>query len=190
MFPAIRRLLGSAGFLLGLGALALACSKPAPPAPAATPAPPVRVENRALGLAFSSLPAGFEVAKNEGPTLVFDADLNGVAATVTLGVGEPEHGAIGLVDRANAFGAEAQAAGGKFHGGNELVTPFGSATTVRATVDGGKVEERRVLMLHPPDPRRLLTFVIRYPPGDAQATRDRLMQLMELLGAMEIAEGS
>lgn len=187
MFPATRRLLGGAGFLLGLGALALACSKPAPPPPAATAAP-VRVENRALGLAFSSLPAGFEVAKNEGATLVFDADLAGVAATVTVGVGEPEAGAIGLVDRANAFGAEAQAAGGKFHGGNELVTPFGSATTVRATVDGGKVEERRVLMLHPPDPRRLLTLVMRYPPADAQVTRERLMQLMELLGAMELMQ--
>lgn len=188
MFPTSRRPLGSAGLVLGLAALA-ACSKPAPPPPAAPPAP-VRVENAALGLVFTALPQGFKVTKNEGAALVFDADLAGVAATVTVGVGEPETGAIGLVDRANAFGAEAQAAGGKFHGGNELVTPFGSATTVRATVDGGKIEERRVLMLHPPDPRRLLTFVMRYPPGDAQATRDRLMQLMGLLGAMEIAEGS
>jgi len=164
-----RPLLASAGFLLGLGALALACSKPAPPPPA--PAVPVRVENAALGLAF-------------------DADLKGVAATVTVGVGAPEAGPIGLVDRANAFGAEARQAGGKFHGGNELVTPFGSATTVRATVEGGQVEERRVLMLYPRDPRCLLTFVMRYPPGDAQATRDRLVQLMELLGAMEIPSGS
>lgn len=188
MFRSTRSLLGGAGFLLGLGALALACSKPTPAPPA--PAAPVRVENAALGLAFPSLPAGFRVARNEGATLAFDADLKGVAATVTVSVGEPEAGPIGLVDRANAFGAEAQKAGGKFHGGNELMTPFGSATTVRATVEGGKVEERRVLMLNPRDPRCLLTFVMRYPPGDAQATRDRLMQLMELLGAMEIAAGS
>jgi len=179
-----RRLLGGVGLALGLAALA-SCSKPAPPPPAAAPAP-VRVENAALGLVFTALPAGFTVAKNDGPTLAFAADLKGAAATVTVAVGDPEGGPIGLLDRANAYGAEAQKAGGKFHGGNELVTPFGQAYTVRATVDGGQVEERKVLMVYPPDPTRLLTLTMRYPPGDPQAARDRLMQLMDLLSAMEL----
>jgi len=178
------RLLGGVGLALGLAALA-ACSKPAPPQPAATPAP-VRVENAALGLVFTALPEGFKVAKNEDTALVFDADLKGVVAPVTVAVGESEGGALGLVDRARAYGAEAQSAGGQFHGGNELVTPFGSAYTVRATVDGGQVEERKVLMVYPPDPTRLLTLTMRYPPGDPQAARDRLMQLMDLLSAMEL----
>lgn len=184
MSSSARRLAGRAGLLLGLAALA-ACSKPAPP-PAAAPAAPVRVENAALGLVFTALPAGFTVARNEGATLAFDADLKGTAATVAVAVGESEGGALGLVDRARAWGAEVQTAGGQFHGGNELVTPFGQAYTVRATVDGGKVEERRVLMAYPPDPTRLLTMTMRYPPGDPQTARDRLMQLMDLLSSMEL----
>ena len=185
MLRSTRQLLGSAGFLLGLGALAVACGRPAPPPPPDPTAAPVRVENRALGLAFATLPAGFKVTKNDGEALVFEADLQGVSAPVTVGVGAEESGAISLVDRANAFGAEIQAAGGKFHGGNQLVTPFGSAYTVRATIEGGKVEQRRVLLLHPGDTLRLVTIDLRYPPGDAETTRDRLMQLMALVGGIE-----
>lgn len=171
------------GLLLAWAALAVACAKPAPPPAAAAPA--ARVENRALGLAFATLPAGLRVTQNDGEALVFEADLKGVSAPVRVGVGAEESGAISLVDRANAFGAETQAAGGKFHGGNQLVTPFGSAYTVRATIEGGKVEQRRVLMLHPGDTLRLVTIDLRYPPGDAETTRDRLVQLMELVGGIE-----
>ncbi len=161
--------------------LAGACQQPAPPAPAA----PQRVENRALGLAFTALPDAFEVATNEGAALAFTADRAGVPATVAVTVGARESSTIYLVERAKAFQPEVEAAGGKFHGGNELVTPFGSAYTVRATVDGGQLEERRLLMLHPADQDRLLQLTMRYPAGDPQAARDRLVQLMDLLAVME-----
>jgi hypothetical protein len=163
--------------------LAAACRKAEPPPP---PAPaPQRLESAALGLVFTVLPTGFTVTRNEGATVTLTADRAGVPATVEVTVGPRETSTIYLVERAKAFQAEVAAAGGKFFGGNELVTPFGSAQTVRATVDGGEIEERRILMLHPADPDRLLQITMRHPPGDAQAARDRLVQLMDLLAVME-----
>jgi len=56
---------------------------------------------------------------------------------------------------------------------------------VRATVEGGAVEERRILMVHPSDADRLLTVALTYPPGDNEGARRRLQLMLELVTALE-----
>jgi hypothetical protein len=94
-----------------------------------------------------------------------------------------------LAGKAKAFGDAAVAAGGKFFGGNQLVTPYGAAYTARALVDGGAVEERRFFLLHPDGSARLVLFVLRYPPGETAAANARLRQTLDLLAALEPFEG-
>ena len=170
--------------LVLLALVAPACRpKPAAPPPAAAPE---AVENAALELAFRPLPAGFKVADNAGERLSFDAFADGVPGTVTVTVGAPTPSGYNLVAEAKGWGEQASAAaGGRFFGGNELVTPFGVAYTARALVEGGATEERRLFLLHPGGGDRLVTFVLRYPPGPPEAARDRLQQLMDLLASLE-----
>jgi hypothetical protein len=172
--------------LVLLASLALAvlpaCRKEAAPPPAATPA---RVENAALGVAFTALPEGMRVVRNEGETLEIAHAVAGVEAPIVVTLSPKQASAINLVELSKAFQAEVVAGGGKFHGGNELVTPFGTAYTVRGGVEGGAVEERRVLMVHPGDPDRLLTFTIRYPPGDGTTARARMAPMLELVASLE-----
>lgn len=170
---------------LVLLALALPACRQKPAAPPPETAPEA-VENAALGLAFRPLPAAFKVADNAGERLTFDAVADGVPGNVTVTVGAPTPGGHNLVAEAKGWGEGASAArGGKFFGGNELVTPWGGAYTARALVDGGATEERRVFLLHPGGGDRLVTFVLRYPPGPPEAARDRLQQLMDLLSSLE-----
>ncbi len=65
------------------------------------------------------------------------------------------------------------------------MTPYGSAYTVRGTLDGGAIEVRRVLMVHPADSERLLTLELAYPPGDKEDARRRLQQMLELVTVLE-----
>ena len=178
--PATRRRL----LLLVLAVLALpACGeRPSPPAQDE----PKAVENARLELAVRPLPPGFEVAENAGDRLRFDAVSDGVPGTATVTVGAPSPGGHNLVAEAKSWGEGAGAApGGKFLGGNELVTPWGVAYTARALVDGGATEERRIFLLHPGGGDRLVTIALRYPPGPTEAARDRLQQLIDLLSSLE-----
>lgn len=173
----------SALALLALVGLA-ACGRPAPE----TAAPPTRVENAALGVRLTQLPEGFAVAVNRDERLVLDAPAGVVLGTASIALRPTASSSVNLVAEARAFGEAAAAAeGGKFFGGNELVTPFGPAYTVRALVDRGMVEERAVYLLHPDGSGRLLVLTLRYPPGDDEATRVRMLQMMELVGAIEAA---
>jgi hypothetical protein len=159
-----------------------ACSRtePAPAAPE-----PAAVENARLEIAVRPLPEGFEVAENLDDRLRFDVLLDGTAGSATLMVGPPTPSGVNLVDSAKSWGeAAAAAAGGRFFGGNQLGTPFGPAYTVRALVDAGRTEERRVYLLHPGGGDRLLTLVLRYPAGDAAVANGRLRQAMDLVGAL------
>jgi hypothetical protein len=169
--------------LVLLALVGFACAK----GPAAPPAAaPTAVENAALGLAVRPLPPGFTVAENVGERLAFDAVADGIPGNAAIAVGPPASSGINLVAEAKAWGEQAGAApGGKFFGGNELVTPFGSAFTVRALVDGGATEERRIYLLHPGAGDRLVTLSLRYPPSQPEAARDRLQQLMDLLASLE-----
>jgi hypothetical protein len=166
-----------------LAALASACGKEPAVPPAAAPA---AVENAALGLAIRPLPPGFALAENAGERLSFDAVSDGIPGTATIAAGPRTPSGLNLVAEAKAWGEQAgEAPGGKFLGGNELVTPFGSAFTVRALVEGGTVEERRIYLLHPGGSDRLVTLSLRYPPSAPAAARDRLQQLMDLVSSLE-----
>ena len=159
------------------------CSKPAPP-----PAPPEpkAVENAQLELAVRPLPPGFEVAENAGDRLSFDALADGIPGSLAVTVGPPTPAGINLPAEAKSWGdAMAAAPGGRFFGGNQLVTPYGAAFPVRALVDGGATGERRVYLLHPGGGDRLVVLALRYPPGDAGAANARLKQLLDFLGALE-----
>lgn len=161
-------------------ALLAACQGPA------APPPPVAVDNAELGLRFTSLPAGVQVTANQGDRLTFSAPLGGVTGEVAVRRAEPVEAGVNLVEEARRYGAAAEASeGGRFFGANELVTPWGPAYKVRALVDGGRVEEQQILLLHPADPRRLLTLALRYPPGTPEVARDRLAQFLELLATLE-----
>jgi hypothetical protein len=172
------------GALVLLSAASLAvCSRPSAEEP---PAPPAAVESMALGLRLTSLPEGWSVAVGEGPRWAFAARAGEVQGSATIELQEPASAAVNLVEEAKAYGEAAAAApGGKFFGGNELVTPYGSAYTVRVLVDRGLVEERAVLLLHPDGSGRLLKVGLRYPPGDGETARARLLQALELVGALE-----
>jgi len=160
---------------------ASACQRESP----RSAAPPARVENAALGVVFTELPAGVAVARNEGESLELVAADPAGEGRIEVRIEARNAAGINLVEEAKAFGAAAEEAGGRFFGANELVTPLGPAYTARAAVDGGATEERRVLMVHPADPERLLVVALRYPPGDAESARRRLQQMLELVTALE-----
>jgi hypothetical protein len=142
----------------------------------------VRVASPALGIAFASLPAPFALAVDEGdPFELVTGDGGRLAALVT-------EGAVNLVEEARRAQREFESLpGGTFAGGNELGTPYGTASTVRGSYDerGARVEERRVFLLHPDGSGRLLTLRFTYPAGDAETARDRLRQTIDLLSELE-----
>jgi hypothetical protein len=163
-------------------AFAAACSKPEP---GTQPAPPsTAVESPELGLRLSELPPGVTSSRQFGGALELRAALDGAAGTATVRVLSRE-GGVNLVEEAKAFGAAAETAGGRFFGGNELVTPTGPAYAARALVDQGTAEEQRVFMLHPDGSERLLHVTLRYAPAGDEVTRARLQQLLALVGALE-----
>lgn len=164
-------------------ALAAACGPSQPPP---EPAPPAGVEAPELGLRLAALPAGFALTRRQESRLAFDALAGEVSGTAAIEVRAVGASPYNLVAEARDYGEKAAAAeGGKFFGGNELVTPFGPAYTARALVDRGLVEERAVFLLHPDGSGRLVALTLRYPPGDAEGTRARMLQALELVGALE-----
>lgn len=163
-------------------ALATACApSPSPP----EPAPPAGLEAPEIGLRLTALPAGFTPTRRQQGRLDFDAPAGAVGGTAAIEVRAAGASPYNLVAEARAYGERATGAGGKFFGGNELVTPFGPAYTARALVDRGLVEERAVFLLHPDGSERLVVLSLRYPPGDADGTRARMLQALDLVGALE-----
>lgn len=159
-------------------ALVAACAAEPPPAPRE------RVENPGLGIAIAALPVGFTIVANEGTTL----ELRGVSSkgpgTLTFAAGPAETN-INLVEeiarQKEAFLAQPS---GEYFGQRELVTPNGTAFTVRGryAAPEGATEEVKVLAIHPWGDRKLfLTY--RYPAGGD--TQERADQLLEVIGEIE-----
>ena len=173
----------SAAVLVSALALA-ACGRPQPAAVA--PPSPAPIDHLGLGLRLAELPQGVTESGRGDDRWSFAAALAGVDGTIEITVAPRRIGSINLVEQAKEFGAAAAAApGGKFFGGNEMVTPTGPAYAARALVDGGAVEERRVFLLHPADGDLLVTLALRYPPSTQEVARDRFQQLIDLLSALE-----
>jgi hypothetical protein len=159
-------------------ALPLACGGAAEEA---APAPdPVEVV--ALGLRFARLPAGFSVAEN-GSRLVLEGD-----GTMTVEAGERSDFGLDPVTDANAQQARFESLdGGEFLGVQKLIVPIGPAAYARGRFrrDGEAVEETTVFVVHP-TANRMVRASYSYPAvEDAEASRQRVQQLFELVGEME-----
>jgi len=159
---------------------ALACNRPAPEPPA-----PQRVGNPTLGIALSAVPLPFRVESNSPDGLVLVAD---EGTRVDFQDADPSAGADVVAAAKASQDDFAAKPGGKFEGGTQLVTPYGSSYTVRGSFDdgGSRIEERRVYMPHPDGSGRLLVVRYRYPAGDLAAARERLQQMIALVSNLEL----
>jgi len=149
-------------------------------------APPERIENPGLGIAFESLPPDFTLGHNEGESLMLLPV--GLKGRVEVRVG-PRVGAVNLIaeikDQQETI--EARDAG-SFLGQTELVGPLGTVyfTRGRYRDDGGtEVEEYTAIGLHPAGDRALY-LSYRYPAGDdTKARGEALLELIGELGPLE-----
>ncbi len=149
-------------------------------APEAVDASAERVESAALGLAIEALPANFDLAEQTDEAIVLQPV--GVPGLLEVTVG-PVVGSVDLIDELNAHSESIRARDeGDYQGQNELVGPLGSMYLSRGryTDDAGaKVEEYKVIALHPAGDRPFfLTY--RYPVGED--TKARGEALIELAG--------
>jgi len=147
-----------------------------PPAPAAAPQP---IENRALGLRWSELPAGVTVATNQGATL----ELRAEDAAIAVSVAAEDPVGVDLVAVTKAYRDLVEGEGGRVLGAAQLVAPTGPAYTTRA--ERGGSEERSIFFLHPDGGGRLVTLTSRYPTTDPSGAKHRMETLLELVATLE-----
>jgi hypothetical protein len=162
-----------------LALLAAACSPDRPQAPVVE-----SVSNETLGIRLDPLPADFVVAVNDGASLELALAEGKVGGRVSFEVGDPEP-AVDLVAAVNRHRFQVEAKpGAEYKGGQELVTPHGSAFYSRGRfLDGTELVEETVVVLGHPSASRLLVISYRYPAaGDSSV---RVQQLLDLLGALQ-----
>ena len=130
----------------------------------------------------------FVVETNDPGQIVVISDDPARPGTMTVEVGEPSDFGIELdqevwEDRERVEGL----AGGEYLGGNKLMSQLGEAFYSRSRMeeDGAVVETVRVFALHPTE-NRLVTLSYRYPAADDSS--ERLPEVLELLGAIEITD--
>ncbi len=163
------------------------------PQAAAPTGPPVT--NRELGITLSRVPAGFEVARNEGEDLVLGRTDPEDPARLEILVGPAQSAGINLKDQVWEEKARIESLPeGEYKGQNELGgAAIGTVFTSRGRfVDdaGQKVEEYRALAVHPaqrPNEHRLLILDYEYPP--TEETGKRLTQLMQVIETVTAADG-
>jgi hypothetical protein len=159
--------------------VATACQDRQPAAPA-----DLSVTNEALGLRLVSLPPEFVVAANQGRDLELIPADDAVSGLVTFEVGGEEQG-INLIAAVNHHKREIEEQPEpEYQGGQELLTPFGTAFYSRGRFLSGldEVEETVLLFKHPSE-GRLLTIRYRYPAGADSSVR--VQQLLDILGLLE-----
>jgi hypothetical protein len=173
--------------LLVLPLLAIACASE-PPAEEAPE--PIRVENPAMGLAFSQLPEDFVVEANDPEQIVVVSDDPERAGTMTVEVGEPSDFGIELDQKVWEDRERVEArSDGEYLGGNKLMSQLGEAFYSRSRIEeeGAVIETVRVFALHPTE-NRLVTLSYRYPAADDSS--ERLPEVLQLLGAIEIPDAA
>jgi hypothetical protein len=164
----------SALTLILTGALALACGGTSPGSSGDQ-----GVENSALGIALSTVPAPFKLESNEGESLVLVSPNSG---HLEFRVGPLKKSGINLVKEVKQRKASFEAmTGGTYLGNTELGTQIGTAFSARGSYDSatGKVEETWIYALHPTSDR-LLTLTYSYPA--AKDSQERVQQLLSILG--------
>lgn len=150
------------------------------------PAPPPdpSVVNEALGIQLADVPPEFEVAVNEGDRLELVPVEASVGGRVVFLVGE-ERDAINLIAVVKQHQQRIEEMPeAEYKGGQELVTPFGTAFYSRGRYLAGvtETEQTDIYLKHPFQPR-LLTISYTYPAaGDSSV---RVQQLLDLLALLE-----
>lgn len=158
---------------------AAACADRQPPAPVDQ-----SVTNEVLGLRLTSVPSDFVVDVNQGPDLELVPAERSVGGRVTFSVGQEEQG-INLIAAVNRHKREIEEQPeAAYQGGQELLSPHGTAFYSRGRYLAGldEVEETVVLLKHP-TASRLLTIRYRYPAGADSSVR--VQQLLDVLGVLE-----
>jgi len=153
------------------------------------PPPDPSVTNEALGLRLRAVPRDFEVAVNEGDRLELVPVEESVGGRVVFSVGEEETGInlVAVVKRHQQHIEEMPEA--EYKGGQELVTPYGTAFYSRGRYLAGltDTEETNIYLKHPFQDR-LLTIGYRYPAGvDSSVRVQQLLDVLALIDAPEAA---
>ena len=160
------------------------CGAPTDTAPAGEAARPSTVENPVLRLRMVDVPAEFEVTANQDRDLVLGPTAPADGATTVIDALSPDDGQnlVSAVAFHQAFIENQE--DGDYQGGQELVSPLGTAfySRGRFTLDGEAVEEAKIFSLHP-DGDRILTLRYRYPAGVDSSVR--VQQLFDVLGTIE-----
>jgi hypothetical protein len=160
--------------------IAAACGQDHAPAPVVG-----SVSNQALAIRLDPLPADFAVAVNEGASLELVPTAGAVAGRVSFEVGDPEP-ALDLVAAVNRHRFQVEAKpGADYKGGQELVTPHGSAFYSRGRfLEGTELVEETLVVLEHPAEGRLLVIRYRYPAAADSSVR--VQQLLDLLSALQV----
>lgn len=155
-----------------------------------------RVENPELGIAVAQLPAGFEVATNEGDELVLARRDEEDPARLAFELGPLQSSGINLVERVWEEKERIESLpDGQYRGQNELGgVPLGTTFTSRGRFrneTGEAMEEYRALTLHPTQNRVLiLDYEYPVPPPDEAEKHHRLEELMLVLEQVEPMGGT
>jgi hypothetical protein len=166
--------------IASIALLAAACGPEQPPAPVVE-----SVSNETLDIRLNPLPTDFAVAVNDGRRLELVPAVDAVGGRVVFEVGdeEPEVNLVAAVNR-HRLQVE-QMPGAEYKGGQELVTPHGSAFYSRGRfLAGTELVEDTVVVLKHPSASRLLTIGYRYPAaGDSSV---RVQQLLDLVSVLQV----
>ena len=142
------------------------------------------VTNDVLEIRLASIPPEFVVTVNEDDRLELEPSSQEVAGRVWFTVGLEDRGVnlVAAVRRHQRHIEEFPQA--DYKGGQELVTPLGTAFYSRGRYLAGitETEETAVFIQHPTQPR-LLTISYRYPADVDSSVR--VQQLLDVLGEVE-----
>jgi hypothetical protein len=160
--------------------LAAACGPPDQPAePVAA-----SVTNQPLGIRLDPLPPDFAVAVNDDRGLELVPVEAKVGGRVVFEVGDEEP-LIDLVAAVHRHQRRVEEMpGADYKGGQELVTPLGSAFYSRGRyLAGAELVEDAVLVSKHPSSNRLLVISYRYPAGADSSVR--VQQLLEIVSVVQ-----
>jgi hypothetical protein len=168
------------GFLFLVTVLVVAGCGPRETAPPPDPS----VTNEALGMTLRAVPEDFVVDVNEGDRFELVPANPSVGGRVAFSVG-PERDAINLVAVVKRHQQQIEEMPeAEYKGGQELVTPFGTAFYSRGRFLAGmtETEETSIFLKHPFE-QRVLTIGYRYPAGADSSIR--VQQLLDILALID-----
>lgn len=178
-------------------ALPLVSCGPAPPAEEASGASDEVVVATGLGVQLAGVPAGFEVVAEpdgEGDALVLEATGAEQDGRIEITASPVRDAGINLHDEVWSDKDRIEALPeGRYFGQNEIGgSPLGTAFASRGRyldAEGQRLEERRVLSLHP-TANRVLYLSYVYTPQPGEESSGRLQDLFAVMERLEPIGGS